>query len=514
MSKQRDAVAASGGMASWGLGLGDGPAPLGLRAETPGAAELVSRTAEVGQLRQKQGLWVGSVSTGGCPRLPVQPAKGVARFIMWPPLVTLNRTFGVFVGVGEGVEAQDVEFADAAVLDEAAEGHAAAGRGADVEVGVEVDAGEGVAGLGAVRGTGMVGGDGSDEGEGQVVAAADSDGEEAVLQECGGGLGDAVVGFGEVLAGEDVAGVEDAGPLEAVWGGNAVASEGFAEGFGAVFGAGAAAVEADAFVIGHAEERDAAAYGRGVEVRGEARGGDIGGPGRPGWVWGDCGDHGGSGNRLAGRKPRRALVDHRYCLCHRWRWRGMPSALYFWIRELEVGQGVVEAFGGVVEGVVEVGVLHELADSALPLGEHLQGLGEVVGGTVGGAEGAGGLGGDRVEVVADAGDLLVHGSGGLGPGFGEAVGLVEEIVGLGDHGLGVLDQLLVGEELAGVSEGQVGTGDGAADVGLLAGLDVGEGAGLEHFIEALTKGVVGGGELVDVVGGRAEAAQGLFRWRQ
>ncbi|MFT3684880.1 MAG: hypothetical protein QM783_08125 [Phycisphaerales bacterium] len=165
--------------------------------------------------------------------------------------------------VGERVEADDHERADAAVFDQAAEGHARAGGGADVEVGVEVDACKGFGLVGAVVLHG-----GADEGEREVVSAADGDGEHTGAVECEGGLGDALVGFAEAFrvearGGCDVARVEDAGPVEAGGFGDAVIGEGGAEGARAVGGAGAAVVELDAAVVGEAEQGDFAVTGLG-----------------------------------------------------------------------------------------------------------------------------------------------------------------------------------------------------------------------------------------------------------
>lgn len=99
---------------------------------------------------------------------------------------------GVLRGVDEGAEAHEVEVAECAVLEEAAEWHAAAGLIADIEMGIEVEAGVECAPVG-----GLVPDDRADEGEGEVVASSDGDGKEPAGEEIVGESGDAAVGFGE-----------------------------------------------------------------------------------------------------------------------------------------------------------------------------------------------------------------------------------------------------------------------------------------------------------------------------
>lgn len=79
-------------------------------------------------------------------------------------------------------------------------------------MGVEVDAGHWA----------KLVGNGADEGEGEVVPAADGDGEKTEFENCFDGLGDAVVSCVEIAWDNiDIACIEDLGPRPAVWIGDA-----------------------------------------------------------------------------------------------------------------------------------------------------------------------------------------------------------------------------------------------------------------------------------------------------
>lgn len=192
----------------------------------------------------------------------------------------LSKVSNMLGRVRERVEPNTRQRVHAAVLDQTAEGHAAADGITDVEVRIKVEHARSRASRGLAMNCLQPHQDSSDEGERQVMPATDGHRKKPHADQRGRGFAYSAVRFVQrrlrmSVGGLNIARVEDSREADCVRFGNAVLCERRSKRGRSVSGAWATVIQPDPGVIGNPQEPHPAAHGKPMQPRGQPVGSDV-----------------------------------------------------------------------------------------------------------------------------------------------------------------------------------------------------------------------------------------------